>query len=376
MASRILSLVFLCAGMLLAQTAYIMRGDTAAIRRAVGDQGGVLHYHPALLPGDVLASVTERQRRAVEAITPVRIMVAPARMMKGQPVAGCLRADGLVDLTYGGDGWDGLGQGAAALTYSFGQMWSVWSYPESYNQQWSLDAMAKWSTVVAVDFLPGGAEFGNYNVHVAFKPDPHEDGYFYGTVAHAFYPYTGPDFPFAGDVHINDTFRWYLYPDLMYPTMLHELGHSLGLAHSPDPASVMNPYVGNVQFTADDLAAIRSMYAARYPAEPPPPPPPPECEGRDCRGDNPGALAITASAPSSVETTTVQISGMVSGGVPPYTVTWENPPYSGTSDGQNPYTALATVVAGLNTITVRVTDAAGGSASETVQVNGPTRPPR
>ena len=54
-----------------------------------------------------------------------------------------------------------------------------------------------------------------------------------------------------------------------YQVALHELGHSLGIAHSANPSAVMAPYYQynpNVQLTSDDIQAIQALYGCKYAA--------------------------------------------------------------------------------------------------------------
>lgn len=52
------------------------------------------------------------------------------------------------------------------------------------------------------------------------------------------------------------------YQTTVYQDVAHELGHSLGLAHSTDPAAVMYPVAGtsNPDISASDIAGIQALY--------------------------------------------------------------------------------------------------------------------
>ncbi len=61
------------------------------------------------------------------------------------------------------------------------------------------------------------------------------------------------------DILLNPNFAW--GDSLMGETLLHELGHSLGLGHSTDPSAIMFPFIGGTnQLGADDIAGIRFLY--------------------------------------------------------------------------------------------------------------------
>jgi len=51
----------------------------------------------------------------------------------------------------------------------------------------------------------------------------------------------------------------------LFPVLLHEVGHVLGLDHSDDPGSVMSSHLNNrlVSLSPGDIAAVRSLYGAR-----------------------------------------------------------------------------------------------------------------
>lgn len=69
----------------------------------------------------------------------------------------------------------------------------------------------------------------------------------------------------AGDVFVNTNIRFKDSPYDLYPVMLHEAGHALGLDHSNDSASPMFPRFNNIQttLTAGDIQAIRGLYGTR-----------------------------------------------------------------------------------------------------------------
>lgn len=90
-----------------------------------------------------------------------------------------------------------------------------------------------------------------------------------GCVAHAAFPYRGGNWWLDGDVHLDDDETWVVHTptqpfpaEIHLPTvLLHELGHALGVDHSESPDALMwETYTGVRQLTADDIAAIQSLY--------------------------------------------------------------------------------------------------------------------
>jgi Matrixin/Bacterial TSP3 repeat len=96
-------------------------------------------------------------------------------------------------------------------------------------------------------------------------------------------------------LHFDDDERW-VDSDTRNVDLLtvaaHEIGHTLGLAHSSDPNALMFPsYSGPHRFLdADDIAGVQSIYGASSAPEPAPEAPPqgatpPPATGQDSDGD-------------------------------------------------------------------------------------------
>lgn len=102
-----------------------------------------------------------------------------------------------------------------------------------------------------------------------------------GALAHAYQPGTdtmiGGSTPWTigGDVHFDTGFTWVdEFDDItgdgeydFFTVALHELGHSLGLGHSPVFGSVMYWQYGGAlrTLTADDIAGIQAIYGVPVP---------------------------------------------------------------------------------------------------------------
>src|SRR5439155_9284166 len=80
------------------------------------------------------------------------------------------------------------------------------------------------------------------------------------TLGHAYFP-SGTN---SGQCHMNDVQNW-ADDRLLFSTLVHELGHGLGLEHLPEANSVMfasdNGQTGELQ--APDIAAIQRLYGSR-----------------------------------------------------------------------------------------------------------------
>jgi hypothetical protein len=136
--------------------------------------------------------------------------------------------------------------------------------PEDEVRQAINFALSLWSMVTPLNFQE---DDDNPNIAVSFEPINHGDGAPFGPLelAHAFPPTDGR-------LHLNLAKNWAFTPadfvadrfDLV-SVAAHELGHTLGLPHSPSRDDLMfatylaaHPFLGQ-----GDLDAIRSLYGPR-----------------------------------------------------------------------------------------------------------------
>uniref|UniRef100_A0A336MZA8 CSON006848 protein n=1 Tax=Culicoides sonorensis TaxID=179676 RepID=A0A336MZA8_CULSO len=110
------------------------------------------------------------------------------------------------------------------------------------------------------------------DIIISFGARYHGDNYpFDGPgyiLAHAFYPYEDPSY--GGDVHFDNDENWVEGAQTLHEGVdflsvaIHELGHSLGLAHSYDPEAVMFPYyrggTSGHSLQYDDILGLYELY--------------------------------------------------------------------------------------------------------------------
>ncbi|XP_046986145.1 matrilysin-like [Schistocerca americana] len=88
-----------------------------------------------------------------------------------------------------------------------------------------------------------------------------------GVLGHAFYPDINNN---AVEIHMDQDEDWYFEIDTNTPkekinfcaVLVHEIGHTLGLAHSAENTSIMYPMYNssNIELSKDDILGIQSLY--------------------------------------------------------------------------------------------------------------------
>ncbi|XP_054988661.1 matrix metalloproteinase-28 [Sorex araneus] len=126
-------------------------------------------------------------------------------------------------------------------------------------------AFQLWSNVSALEFWEAPST-GPADIRLTFFQGDHNDGLGNafdgpgGALAHAFLPR-------RGEAHFDGAERWSLGRRRgrnLFVVLAHEIGHTLGLAHSPAPRALMAPYYKKLGRDAllswDDVLAVQNLY--------------------------------------------------------------------------------------------------------------------
>ena len=359
--------------------------------QGIGTAAGVALEHPgALLANHMIASATIAQLRVLAERDEVAyIFPADPALITGNqsgselmPCAGMLTTGGAIG-QYANivHGWDMDGN-AARLGYFFGTLTP--KVPASTVQSEILRALNAWSAVTNVVFSPTATATAVRTIMIEFASGAHGDAYPFDNagevLAHTFYPVPLNSESLAGDMHFNASVNWHSGSDIdIYSVALHELGHALGLGHTDTPGDVMYPYYRRgMQLSAHDIGAVQTLYGApgAAPAQAgaitvAPTPAAPSKTTPTTSAPAPISLSLNALA-SSGTAAQVSISGTVTGGTVPLSVSWQTDHgYSGkaTVGVNGTWTATGvTLVAGGNTVTATVFDSANKTASESATV--------
>lgn len=147
-----------------------------------------------------------------------------------------------------------LNAGYATATWQreFARALQTWANVSPLNFHLMVDSGAPSGTSGSAQ---GDSRFGD----IRFGGYPRSDGY----AAYTYYPSSTT---LGGDQFLATNVTFYIgsYPDL-YSVLLHETGHSLGLAHSTLSTAVMYPTIMGVYngLTGDDIAGIQAIYGTR-----------------------------------------------------------------------------------------------------------------
>jgi Ca2+-binding RTX toxin-like protein len=197
-------------------------------------------------------------------------------------------------------GWDGAGQGSAALTYYLGDVPTAFSLSTADVQATITQAFDVWAAVVDVSFTQTTTPGLSDSIDITFD---NIDGTG-STLAFAYFPDDLNSNPLAGDIQFDTSETWEIGNDQgsaafdFLLVAVHEVGHAIGIDHSDNSDSVMFPSSGASDFftalDATDVAAARTIYAAigETPIDPEPTPQPdPEPSGTIALVD--GVLTVT-----------------------------------------------------------------------------------
>lgn len=158
------------------------------------------------------------------------------------------------------------------VTYFFDNITNDITHSESAKES-IRTAFKTWQNITRLYFIEG-CNINDADIVIRFASGNHGEGESFdgvnGVLAHAFFPPPNAG-SLAGDVHFDDSETWSLLsqnsssqPIDLQTVALHEIGHSLGLAHSTVSGAVMYAYYGGTDrdLESDDINGIRTIYGS------------------------------------------------------------------------------------------------------------------
>jgi hypothetical protein len=401
------------AGLVLAETSFtesrhflvefypdVSPGDARAIAT---EESLAVRERPDLAPHHLLVEAATEQARRLTAWDEVAyVFPASSEIVRSHPVRACAGAKTMHGpvgqyISRVGEGWEGPGQNPAQLTYSIRNISS--KLPAEVARGEIQRALAEWSKYVKVTFTEGGTGSDPRQIELYFASGGHGDPFAFDgpgrALAHTFYPAPPNPEPIAGDLHLDEDESWKIGNDIdLFSVVLHELGHALGLGHSDHAGAVMYAYYRRATgLSADDIEAVRQLYAANTgetpppnppnptappnppdpnpPPTPPPTPPPAPNPPPPSDDKSPPVVRITFPGAGTYATTapSVSLRGTATDNIGVTEVTWKSTTTgSGQAQGTAEWTAEVPLLVGINHVTIRAFDQAGNSSWRSVVV--------